>query len=179
MLRFLPFITLIAVSSCHSGSGSKESFSWLGFLADAGLTTAKLSAAGIPILAPLALDAAGAVAGAGLNAYSGLTTSVTLEEPSAAGRHLQGQGGRKPWGRPGSYYYGGYKPYYGGTNNLQRPPLGSGPLAQLISSILAAQQNTGTAGQVPLSPLPVGTITGTTGTGTGTLPIRTEETGNK
>ena len=68
MLRFLPFVTVVAVASCHSGS--KESFNWLGFLADAGLTTAKLSAAGIPILAPLALDAKGAIAGAGLNAYT-------------------------------------------------------------------------------------------------------------
>ena len=172
MLRFLPFVTVVAVASCHSGS--KESFNWLGFLADAGLTTAKLSAAGIPILAPLALDATGAIAGAGLNAYTGLTSSITLEEPAAAtGRRFQGQGGRKPWGKRPGGYYGGYKPYYGG-NNLTQKPFGSGPLAQLISSILA-QQGTGTAGQVPLSPLPTGTITGTTRTATSALPIRTKE----
>jgi len=86
-------------------------------------------------------------------------------------------GGYKPYP-----YYGGYKPYYGG--NKPYPYYGGNnqsPLAGILALLAGAgptnavpgagvSQFPGTIGVIGANGVPI--ATGTTGTGTGTLPVR-------
>merc|ERR1719516_332072 len=74
MLSVLPLVAVIvtvgaAPAKVEDRSASAESFDLLSLLTQLGLQGAQV---GLPILGPIALDAAGAAAGAGLNAAGGL-----------------------------------------------------------------------------------------------------------
>jgi len=144
-------------------SGSAEAFDLVSFLTQLGLQGAQV---GLPILGPIALDAAGAAAGGALDAAGGLLGRSDLQGEEVFLKHQKYPyygGYYKPTYYQNQYpYYNQYSGYpYSGTNT---------PIANLLSSIVNTfGALSGATGTIPGS---TGT-TGTTGTTSGTA-IRVE-----
>jgi len=141
-------------------SGSAEAFDLVSFLTQLGLQGAQV---GLPILGPIALDAAGAAAGGALDAAGGLLGRSDLQGEEVFLKHQKypyyGGYYKPPFYQNQYPYYNQYSGYpYSGTNT---------PIANLISSIVNTfGALSGATGTIPGS-------TGTTGTTSGTA-IRVE-----
>merc|ERR1712002_322960 len=172
MLSVLPLVAVIvttgaAPAKVEDRSGSAEEFDLVSFLTQLGLQGASV---GLPILGPIALDAAGAAAGGALDAAGGLLGRSDLQGEEDLLKHH-----KYP-------YYGGYHkyPYYQNQypyyqNQYSYYPQYSGypysgtgtPISNLLSSVVNTfGALTGATGTIP------GT-TGATGTTSGTA-IRVE-----